>query len=176
MAACKGGPQPECPKCGKTAADFRAGAVGLRCHIYQCTHVDQWTQCDSCEKRRRLSGRDYVDEFWTCFDNADIQFNRCEVPQELTNEQIDAEIHASYVKEHSTNIELLVCHVDVRHITPNVAVTSFTAAVQRPKKRKLTVPIQLLPVQTHVARLGLSTSTMLTAVLTTLTVLALHAH
>ena len=58
-------------------------------------------------------------------------------------------------------IELPVCHVDVRYITPNAAVISFTAAVQRPKKRKLTVPIQLLPVQTHVARLGRTTLTVL---------------
>ena len=85
----------ECPKCGKTAADFAARARGLRAHIPQCAHIDHWTQCTSCSKWRRLN-EFKIREPWICKYNPDERFNRCEIAQELTNQQIDDEIAASY--------------------------------------------------------------------------------
>ncbi|GAX78574.1 hypothetical protein CEUSTIGMA_g6014.t1, partial [Chlamydomonas eustigma] len=54
---------------------------------------DTWVQCDSCNKWRRIPAivADQLadDAKWHCQDNPNLAFASCDVPQELTNEEID---------------------------------------------------------------------------------------
>ena len=50
-----------------------------------------WLECDLCGQWRRVGmlRADKLPETWRCEDNPDPAYNRCAVPQELTNDQID---------------------------------------------------------------------------------------
>lgn len=54
---------------------------------------DSWVQCDTCNKWRRipvaLAEALGDDDKWHCKENPNRDFASCEVPQELTNEEID---------------------------------------------------------------------------------------
>lgn len=55
--------------------------------------ADNWVQCDRCRKWRRV-GESLVealddDDNWYCEDNPDALHNSCNVPQELSNDEID---------------------------------------------------------------------------------------
>ncbi|CAG9465087.1 unnamed protein product [Pedinophyceae sp. YPF-701] len=54
---------------------------------------ETWVQCDRCDKWRRVQQALLAgfkdDDSWTCDMNTDAKFASCEVPQEMTDEQID---------------------------------------------------------------------------------------
>jgi hypothetical protein len=54
--------------------------------------VENWVQCDRCGKWRRVREDllDALDESnWYCEDNPDELHNHCNIPQEMTNDEID---------------------------------------------------------------------------------------
>lgn len=68
-------------------------ATGLAPAKAQAQSVENWVQCDRCGKWRRVR-EDLLDDLddasnWYCEDNPDEQHNHCNVPQEMTNDEID---------------------------------------------------------------------------------------
>ena len=55
--------------------------------------IENWVQCDRCGKWRRVR-EDLLESLeddtnWYCEDNPDDRHNHCNIPQEMTNDEID---------------------------------------------------------------------------------------
>ena len=53
-----------------------------------------WVECVECNKWRRVPPLSDENAKWRCADNVDARYNSCATPQELSNEDIDAELKA----------------------------------------------------------------------------------
>ncbi|DBB04664.1 hypothetical protein WJX77_006462 [Trebouxia sp. C0004] len=72
----------------------------------QHKHTSVWVQCESCKSWRRLPKDLHEevggDDFWYCSKNPDPNYNRCDVPQELSDEAIDQELEQGSEDEAET--------------------------------------------------------------------------
>uniref|UniRef100_A0A8D1D2C8 MORC family CW-type zinc finger 3 n=1 Tax=Sus scrofa TaxID=9823 RepID=A0A8D1D2C8_PIG len=98
--------------CQLRANNMGVGVVGIiDCYFLKPTHNKQdfdytneyrkrpdqnWVQCDSCLKWRKLpDGIDQLPEKWYCSNNPDPQFRNCDVPEEPEDEDL---VHPTYEK------------------------------------------------------------------------------
>ena len=68
-------------------ASKRAKPAQLVCQL----PASSWVSCDNCKKWRRVAQEPTADE-WCCSDNLDAKHSTCNVPQELSNADIDREL------------------------------------------------------------------------------------
>jgi hypothetical protein len=78
---------PSVPRCGLD------DATTTNTGTFPSQSSDNWVQCDRCGQWRRVSEAVVEaledDSNWYCEDNSDELHNSCNVPQEMTNADID---------------------------------------------------------------------------------------
>jgi len=117
--------------------------------------IETWVSCDECGNWRRanLHASDLHEE-WNCNDNPDARYNRCDKPQELSTEKMnavlgldfstDAPETAAQIHAHATDAELRgVLPAPHKGAVPNPGAFSYKAT--KAKAPKLVPDLPPLP-------------------------------
>lgn len=67
-------------------------AAGALAQCAMAAHI--WVECAECSKWRRVPPLSDEGARWRCADNADARFASCAAPQELSDDEIDAQLKA----------------------------------------------------------------------------------